>query len=222
MTIVTSHYRYKRPARKRKAVALEVPAVVKAASKPPKAEPLTKSTPPAATDDRTSAIVTIRGRKQAKHADVPDLAPEALQRRSNAGELVRRASGRDGRTAALALLRHRTPACARRGSGSAAAGLPVLVPARHLRPLRQGTRRTPRSGSATCRSACCSPACATTGCGGRLGRVELVAASKAIEATGSENHAEKLSSVVRCRSLRAFLVGAEAFASHRPDRRFAL
>jgi hypothetical protein len=40
---------------------------------------------------------------------------------------------------------------------------------------------------------------------------ELVAASKAIEATGSENHAERLSSVVRCRSLRAFLVGAEAF-----------
>ena len=38
-----------------------------------------------------------------------------------------------------------------------------------------------------------------------------MAASKAIEATGSENHAEKLSSVVRCRSLRAFLVGAEAF-----------
>jgi hypothetical protein len=29
MTIVTTHYRYKRPPRKRKAVALDVPAVVK-------------------------------------------------------------------------------------------------------------------------------------------------------------------------------------------------
>ena len=28
MTIVTTHYRYKRPPRKRKAVALEVPAIV--------------------------------------------------------------------------------------------------------------------------------------------------------------------------------------------------
>jgi hypothetical protein len=81
-------------------VALEVPAMVKAASKPPKAEPLTKSTPPAATDDRTSAIVTIRARKQAKHADVPDLTEEEIQRRSDAAdalwrELVRRATGKE-------------------------------------------------------------------------------------------------------------------------------
>jgi hypothetical protein len=33
--IVTTHYRYKRPPRKRKPVALEVPAIVRAKRSPP-------------------------------------------------------------------------------------------------------------------------------------------------------------------------------------------
>jgi hypothetical protein len=102
--IVTSHYRYKRPPRKRQAVALDVPAVVKVAE-PAKArkrvaaadQPLTMSggSEPAAATDRKLAIVTIRSRKHAALADALDLTPEELRRRADAAaalfrELVRR------------------------------------------------------------------------------------------------------------------------------------
>ena len=83
--IVTTHYRYKRPPRKRKAVALEVPAIVRAG---------TASAAPA--EDRKPAIVTAR-RPRKRYADVPDMTPEEHQRRGDAAdalwrELLRRAS----------------------------------------------------------------------------------------------------------------------------------
>jgi hypothetical protein len=45
------------------------------------------ATSPASTD-RKSAIITIRSRKQAKHADVPDLTEEELQRRDAAADAL--------------------------------------------------------------------------------------------------------------------------------------
>jgi hypothetical protein len=68
MTIVRTAYRYNRPPGKRKPVALEVPAVVKAAD-PAKVHQHAVATPQRpgepVPDDRLPAIVTIRGRKQA-------------------------------------------------------------------------------------------------------------------------------------------------------------
>ena len=66
--IVTTHYRYKRPPRKRKAVALEVPAIVTRASKrstKPPSEPQAAAAQPA-NDDRKSAIVTTTSKKRLK------------------------------------------------------------------------------------------------------------------------------------------------------------
>jgi hypothetical protein len=110
--IVHSTYRYKRPPKRKKAVALEVPAVVKAAE-PAKArkrvaaadQPLTMSggSEPAAVADRKPAIVTIRSRKHAMLVHLlEDLTPEELQRRGDAAdalfrEVVRRATGKDRR-----------------------------------------------------------------------------------------------------------------------------
>jgi hypothetical protein len=85
MTIVHYEYRYKRPPRKKKPVALEVPAVVRA-------EPTRRpgNTRPADVDDDrkpapASAIVTIR--KPGK-GYVPDLTPEEHQRRGDAAEAL--------------------------------------------------------------------------------------------------------------------------------------
>ena len=83
--IVTTTYRYKRPPRKRKAVALDVPAVVprKRASLPNYGKPKLGLAPPPANDDRKSAIVTTTSRKRLKllhHAEGPaerDDDPEA-------------------------------------------------------------------------------------------------------------------------------------------------
>ncbi len=75
--IVTSTYRYKRPRRKRKAVPLEVPPIVrKGAAKP--------ETPPApANDDRKPAIVTVK-RRNSRFGDAPDLTPGEHRRRGDA------------------------------------------------------------------------------------------------------------------------------------------
>jgi hypothetical protein len=93
MTIVTAPYRYKRPLRKRAmAVAIAAPAIVRAGSKPDKAVPRViaanqaEAAAPPANDDRKSAIVTIRSRKRAALADVPDLSLEELQRRATGKE----------------------------------------------------------------------------------------------------------------------------------------
>jgi hypothetical protein len=83
--IVHTAYRYKRPPGKRKAVALEVPAVVKAAD-------------PA--DARKSAVVTIRSRKHAMLTHLlGDMTPEEHRRLGDAAdalfrEVVRRATGK--------------------------------------------------------------------------------------------------------------------------------
>ena len=121
MTIVRTSYRYKRPPRKRKAVALDVPVIVSAKA-PGKSVARPKSqraetgilaavqgAQPAAqtstreeglssrTNDRMSAIVTVR-RNQGRFGEPPDMTPEEHQRRGDAAqalwrELARRVRG---------------------------------------------------------------------------------------------------------------------------------
>ena len=91
--IVTSTYRYKRPPRKRKAVPLQVPAIVRSG---PGSKPATQ-TP--ANDDRKPAIVTARRPGARSSIDVPDMTPEEHRRRGDAAielwrEMVRRTRGR--------------------------------------------------------------------------------------------------------------------------------
>jgi hypothetical protein len=104
--IVTTHYRYKRPPGRKKPVALEVPAVVKAAD-PAKAHrrtmPPPESTPaipavvststkragasaaPAANDDHRPAIVTAR--KPRAMVSLPDgLLPETPEEHQQRGD----------------------------------------------------------------------------------------------------------------------------------------
>jgi hypothetical protein len=105
--IVRSTYRYKRPPRKRKAVALEAPAVVTTksghrphwekeaaaaevsvtarhndggAAQPSTPRAAARVAPPPANDDRKSAIVTVR--RKSRFGDAPDLTPEEHQRRA--------------------------------------------------------------------------------------------------------------------------------------------
>jgi hypothetical protein len=107
MAIVTSTYRYKRPPRKRKAVPLAGPAIVRRDT--PKPE-----TPPApANDDRKSAetsfpggarsaIVTARRPGSRSSVDVPDMTPEEHRRRGDAADThpgMSRGSGRVERRA---------------------------------------------------------------------------------------------------------------------------
>jgi hypothetical protein len=87
VTTVTTHYRYKRPPRKRKAVALDVPAIV-VKDKPRPAAELAQPTP---------AIVTAKNphRRHGRFGDVPDMTPEENKQRGEAAdalwrELVRR------------------------------------------------------------------------------------------------------------------------------------
>jgi hypothetical protein len=105
--IVTTTYRYKRPSRKRKAVALEAPAIVTAKSsrRPASGETAAEVVPPApeegavqprtpreaarviaqppANDDREPAIVSTTSKKRLradKRAAEPDNNPEATAR----------------------------------------------------------------------------------------------------------------------------------------------
>jgi hypothetical protein len=96
MTIVTYRHRYKRPPRKRKAVALEVSAVVEKAGK---GKVSSRSDRPEPTQPVRSAIVTILRKRGARFGDAPDLSAEEHQRRGDAAdvlfrELVRRARSR--------------------------------------------------------------------------------------------------------------------------------
>jgi hypothetical protein len=86
--IVRTTYRYKRPPRRKKPVALEVPAVVKAAD-PARASKQGRGSPPApandgrtptplAAADKNPAIVSIRQRGRFGYAE--DLTPEELRR----------------------------------------------------------------------------------------------------------------------------------------------
>jgi hypothetical protein len=98
--IVTTHYRYKRPPRRKKAAALEGPAVVKAASTRTRPKPA-PANPEPAHDDRTpapppaaSAIVTAR-RPGKRYVRLPDMTEEEHRRRGDAAdglfrEVVRR------------------------------------------------------------------------------------------------------------------------------------
>jgi hypothetical protein len=107
--IVTTTYRYKRPPKRKQAVASEVPAVAKTAD-PAKTHtsvrPAPKAPPPANDDDRPtepaprpaartkSAVVTAR-KPGKRFVDVPDLMPKEHQRRGDAAgamwrEMVRR------------------------------------------------------------------------------------------------------------------------------------
>ena len=84
--IVTYAYRYKRPPRRKKAVALEGPKVVRrrASEVAPPAN-VTSVTP--ASEARKSGIVTAR--KQGKrYAFVPDLTEDELQRRRDAADAI--------------------------------------------------------------------------------------------------------------------------------------
>jgi hypothetical protein len=84
--VVTYVYRYKRPPRRKKAVALEGPKVIrrKVSKVAPPADPA-PVTP--ASEARKSAIVTAR--KQGKrYAFVPDLAEEELQRRRDIADAM--------------------------------------------------------------------------------------------------------------------------------------
>jgi hypothetical protein len=110
--VVTTHCRYKRPRRRKQAVALEVPEVVKAAD-PAKVHTSVRpapKTPPPAIDDgpaepasrdaaRKPAIVTAR-KPGARYATVPDMTPEEHRRRGDAAQalwrgLMRRATGKE-------------------------------------------------------------------------------------------------------------------------------
>jgi hypothetical protein len=105
--IVTTTYRYKRPPRRKKPVALDVPAVVRASNKPgPGPTPAPGPTPepgkpePAPTtpanDDgkpapspaavRKSAIVTVR--RPSRFGPAEDLAPEEVRRRADAADTM--------------------------------------------------------------------------------------------------------------------------------------
>ncbi len=77
--IVTSHYRYKRPPRK-KPVVYEGPAVVTIRRK----RAILSKPEASAGDDRKSAIITI----ERKPGDAPDLTPEEVQRRGDAADAL--------------------------------------------------------------------------------------------------------------------------------------
>ena len=93
--IVTTHYRYKRPPRKRKPVAIQVPAVVRRRAAKPEAKSVEapdRLLEPPANDDCKQAIVTAR-RPGAR--DVPDLTPEEHRRRGEAADaLFREVTGK--------------------------------------------------------------------------------------------------------------------------------
>ena len=98
MTIVTTHYRYKRPPRKKKAVALQVPTVVTPALMKQRPRGLVIRLGPkgeAAVNDnsdqpRPATIVTAKNphRRQGRLGDVPDMTPEEHKRRGDAADAL--------------------------------------------------------------------------------------------------------------------------------------
>ncbi len=94
--IVTSTYRYKRPPRKRNAVALEVPAIVRRKRSDDTTDKAHQTAPaPPANEARKSAITTNK-RPGNRFADVPDMTPEEHKRRGDlADAIMRRLVGKD-------------------------------------------------------------------------------------------------------------------------------
>jgi hypothetical protein len=93
MTIVTSTYRYKRPPRKRKAVALDVPAIVMPAPTKKRQGPVIRLGTKGAeavndNGDRKSAIVTAKNLRRSRFGDVPDMTPEEHKRRGDAADAL--------------------------------------------------------------------------------------------------------------------------------------
>jgi hypothetical protein len=88
--IVTSAYRYKRPPRRKKAVALEGPKVVTMRDKRPRvsevASPANPTPVTPANEARKSAIVTSR--RRSRLGEAPDLTEEELQRRRDAADAI--------------------------------------------------------------------------------------------------------------------------------------
>jgi hypothetical protein len=92
MTIVTTHYHYKRPPKKRaKAAAITGPAIVTANSKRTR-----QQIPNAVSDEPMKSVIVTARNPRGRFADVPELTLEEVQRRGDAAdalwrELVRRA-----------------------------------------------------------------------------------------------------------------------------------
>ena len=104
MTIVTTHYRYKPPPKRKKPVALAGPAIVtirdrrNVSSRDDTSSDVKPAAPPASddrkpadqpsdevrSDVRKPAIVTIR--RKSRYSDVPELAPEEVRRRADAAD----------------------------------------------------------------------------------------------------------------------------------------
>jgi hypothetical protein len=98
MAIVTTHYRYKRPPRMRKAVAVDVPAIVAPAPMKKRARgPVIRlSTKGAeAVNDKgappwPAAIVTAKNPRRSRlgFGEVPDMTPEEHKRRGDAADAL--------------------------------------------------------------------------------------------------------------------------------------
>ena len=88
MAIVRTSYRYKRPPRKRKTAAIEVPLIVTI----PREKLRRVAKADEANAERKSAIVTAKHpRRPSRFADVPDMTPEEHKQRGDAAdELLRR------------------------------------------------------------------------------------------------------------------------------------
>jgi len=96
MTIVRSTYRYKRPPRKRKTVALDVPAIVKPTPTKRHGPVIRLGTKGAeAVNDngdqpRAAAIVTAKNPRRSRlgFSEVPDMTPEEHKRRGDAADAL--------------------------------------------------------------------------------------------------------------------------------------
>jgi hypothetical protein len=104
-SIVTQAYRYKRPPRRKKAMALEGPAIMRTAD-PAKArkrsttvrqsDEATAERPPANDDrksgetstQRASKSTIVTSRRRSRFGEATDLTPEELQRRRDAADAI--------------------------------------------------------------------------------------------------------------------------------------
>ena len=96
--IVTSTYRYKRPPRKRKAVPLEGPAIVRRVKPAQRQPPILRHL--FATDGRRSRRSSPPSAGRSRFGDAPDMTPEEHRRRGDAAdalfrEIVRRSTAKD-------------------------------------------------------------------------------------------------------------------------------
>jgi hypothetical protein len=85
MTIVITHYRYKRPPRKRaKAASIEVPEIVTI----PREKLRRAAKADQANDERKPAIVTAKNPRRSRFGEVPDMTPEEHKRRGDAADAL--------------------------------------------------------------------------------------------------------------------------------------